>query len=186
MRKTSAASSTVRKSGGLVRGCSGLFVIALTKYTGPDRRFRDAPQRGDAQVVCRFPGGEEVSRALPMTFRVVRQKKSSFIHTCLSNADFVTPLNNKRTARGQEGERNRGILLIDTEDVLAKAQHPKPEIASCARAYTLDMAPASTPAATWMLKDTVGNRVAEIRHSCPARKAHQMTPTVTNHRRATP
>ena len=55
----------------------------------------------------------------------------------------------------------------------------------CARAYTLDMARAAMPAAAWLLHDTVGDRVADVRHSFPARKAHHLTPTVTNHRRAT-
>jgi hypothetical protein len=57
---------------------------------------------------------------------------------------------------------------------------------SCARAYTLDMARAAMPAAAWLLQDTVGDRVAEIRHSCSAPEAHQLPPTVTNRRRATP
>ncbi|HQZ34836.1 MAG TPA: hypothetical protein PK020_10440 [Ilumatobacteraceae bacterium] len=48
------------------------------------------------------------------------------------------------------------------------------------------MAPATMPAATWALDETVDEQVAEIRHSCSAPKAHQLTPTVTNHRRATP
>ena len=185
MRKTSAASSTVRKSGGLVRGCSGLFVIALTKYTGAERRFRDAPQRNNAQDVCRLLNGEEVSRALPMTFRVVRQKKSSFIHTCLSNADFVTPLNNKRTARSKKGERNREVSEIQRPYLPRRSTKPQ-KFGSCARAYNPRMARAATPAATRLLDDNVVLPVAVIRHSCPAIEAHQLTPTVTNHRRATP
>ena len=48
------------------------------------------------------------------------------------------------------------------------------------------MAPAAMPAATWMFDDIVGEPVAEIRHSCSAPEAHQLTPTVTNHRRAAP
>ena len=47
------------------------------------------------------------------------------------------------------------------------------------------MAMAAMPAATWLLDDTVGDRAAEIRHSCSAPEAHQLTATVTNHRRAT-
>ena len=48
------------------------------------------------------------------------------------------------------------------------------------------MAPATPPAATWRLDDTVDDRVAAIRHSCSAPEAHQLTPIVTNHRRTTP
>jgi hypothetical protein len=48
------------------------------------------------------------------------------------------------------------------------------------------MAPASTPAATWTLDENVDDLVAEFRHLCSAPEAHQLTPTVTNHRRATP
>ncbi|MEK7422642.1 MAG: hypothetical protein AAB131_02260 [Actinomycetota bacterium] len=48
------------------------------------------------------------------------------------------------------------------------------------------MALAATATATWLIDDTVAEPVADIRHSCSAPEAHQLTPTVTNHRRATP
>jgi hypothetical protein len=76
---------------------------------------------------------------------------------------------------------------MDTEHVLAKAQQQRPKKSALAQgAYTHHMAPATTPAATWTLDETVDDRMAESRHSCSAPKAHQLTPPVTNHRRATP
>jgi hypothetical protein len=60
------------------------------------------------------------------------------------------------------------------------------ETGTCVEAYNHPMALAATAAATWLIDDTVGELVAEIRHSCSAPEAHQLTPTVTNHRRATP
>ena len=60
------------------------------------------------------------------------------------------------------------------------------EIGSCVEAYNHSMALAATAAATWLIDHTVGEPVAEIRHSCSALEAHQLTPNVTNHRRATP
>ena len=75
---------------------------------------------------------------------------------------------------------------MDTEHVLAKAQQQSPEKSALAQgAYTHCMAPALTPAATRRLDEDVDYRVAEARHSCAATEAHQLTPTVTNHRRAT-
>lgn len=63
----------------------------------------------------------------------------------------------------------------------------RPENSALAHgAYTHYMAPATKPAATWALDENVDDRVAEIRHSCSAPEAHQLTPTVTNHRRAAP
>ena len=59
------------------------------------------------------------------------------------------------------------------------------EIGSCVGAYNHSMALAAMAAATWLVDDTVGELVAEIRHSCSAPEAHHLTPTVTNHRRAT-
>jgi len=76
---------------------------------------------------------------------------------------------------------------MDTEHVGAKAQQQEPQNSALAQgAYTHCMAPATTPAATRRLDETVDNQVAETRHSCSASKAHQLTPTVTKHRRATP
>ena len=137
MRKTSAASSTVRKSGGLVRWPSGLFV----------------------------------------------KKTSSFIHTCLANADFVTTP--PRTYGNRDDENGESPRQIQSKFEPRRSTTGQ-ETGSCVVAYNPPMAPAAWPAATWLHRDTDSNRWAEIRHPCPAGKAHQPTPTVTNHRRATP
>lgn len=47
------------------------------------------------------------------------------------------------------------------------------------------MALAAQPAVTRLLDDTVEELVAVIRHSCTAFTAHQLTPIITDHWRAT-
>ena len=160
-------------------GAQSLCTVGGEVATGLPVRGR-AP---DTQDVCRFLDGEEVRRARAMAFRLVCQKKSSFIHTCLSKRDFVTtPPRTYGNRDDESGESPRQIQRRFEPKRSTKGL----EIGSCARAYTLDMARAAMPAATWLLQDTVGDRVAEMRHSWSAPEAHQLTPTVTNHRRATP
>ena len=88
-----------------------------------------------------------------MSLRVVCH--SAFNKSCLANADFVTPLNNKRTARRQKGERNREFLCLIQRALLPKRSIRHREIRACVLAYNLAMARAAMPATAWDLHEVL-------------------------------
>ncbi len=97
-----------------------------------------------------------------------------------ASVNFPTP--DKREPLRRNGE---SLRLIQRPFAPRRSTKGR-EIGSCIEAYNHCMALAATAAATWFIDGIVGEPVAEIRHSCSAPEAHQLTPTVTNHRRATP